>query len=64
MLKKVNHNNGGLMMKETNVKCNVENCKHNECNCCNLDELDISCTCKGCDCTSKDETICKSFKEK
>ena len=34
------------------------------CNCCNLEELDISCTCKGCDCTSKDETICKSFKEK
>ena len=41
MFKKVYPNNGGLMMKETNVKCNVENCKHNECNCCNLEELDF-----------------------
>lgn len=52
------------MNKQTKVKCNVSNCKHNECDCCNLEKLDISCTCPGCDCTDKEETICKSFQEK
>lgn len=49
------------MNKDTKVKCDVENCKYNSCNNCNLDELDISCTCAGCDCSTKTETICKSF---
>lgn len=49
------------MNKNTKVKCDVENCKHNDCNCCNLDILDISCTCSNCDCHDKEETICRSF---
>ena len=32
-------------MKKTKVKCDVENCKHNDCNCCNLEELDIYLDC-------------------
>lgn len=52
------------MSKDTKVKCDVESCKHNSCNCCDLEVLDISCTCPGCDCISKKETICKSFSKK
>ena len=49
------------MKKDTKVKCDVENCKHNDCNLCALETLDISCTCNGCDCSNTKETICKSF---
>lgn len=52
------------MSKETKVKCDVESCKHNDCHCCCLDKLDISCTCDGCNCNDKQETICKSFSKK
>ena len=52
------------MKKETNVKCEVESCKHNHCNCCDLEVLDISCTCDGCDCQDEKETICRSFTKK
>ncbi len=52
------------MKKETKVLCDVENCKYNKESCCDLEVLDISCTCKGCDCNDKKETICKSFSKK
>ncbi len=52
------------MSKDTIVKCDVESCKHNSCNCCDLEKLNISCTCDGCDCNSKKETICSSFSRK
>lgn len=51
-------------MHETKVKCSVSNCKYNDYNYCNLEVLDISCTCSGDCCKDKKETICKSFKEK
>lgn len=51
------------MKKETKVKCEVENCKHNEEKQCDLNELDISCTCDKENCKNKDETICKSFEK-
>lgn len=46
------------------VKCSVDSCCHNAFNCCSLEELDISCTCRGSRCQDKKDTICKSFKEK
>ena len=49
------------MKKDTKVKCDVLSCKHNDCNLCNLETLDISCTCSGDECATKKETICKSF---
>jgi len=51
------------MKKETKVKCEVKNCKHNEEKQCDLDELDISCTCDNENCEDKKETICKSFEK-
>ena len=51
------------MKKETKVNCEVENCKHNESKKCDLDELDISCTCDNKDCEDKQETICNNFEK-
>ena len=51
-------------MKETKVKCDVETCKYNKSNLCNLEILDISCTCNGNECSNRKETICKSFVKK
>ena len=49
-----------------NIKCNVSNCKHNDNDkcVCKLDSIKVSCSCDGCDCTNKEETICESYKEK
>lgn len=52
------------MSKETNVRCDVESCQHNQCNCCDLEDLNISCTCDGWDCQTEKETICSSFQKK
>ena len=49
------------MSKNTKVKCDVESCKHNDCNSCNLEVLDISCSCDGINCHDKKETVCHSF---
>lgn len=48
------------------IKCDVSNCKYNDDTnyLCNLDEIDISCTCNKCQCKNKKETICNSFEEK
>lgn len=48
------------------IKCDVENCMHNDNseNLCELNEIDVSCTCEKCQCNNKKETICNSFKEK
>lgn len=51
-------------MRETKVKCSVSSCQHNDCECCNLEVLDISCTCDGDCCKDKKETVCKSFSER
>lgn len=52
--------------KNQKIKCNVESCKYNnEKDClCNLDSIDVTCTCNKCECKNKVETICNSFKEK
>ena len=42
-------------MKDTKVKCDVENCKYNKLKICNLDVLDISSTCKGWDSNEKEK---------
>lgn len=52
------------MMRDTKVKCDVYNCKHNNCDYCNLDVLDISSICNGRDCSNKRDTVCKSFSKK
>ena len=49
---------------KNNIKCDVISCKHNDCKCCNLEEVEISCRCKKDECNCNDETICKSFCEK
>lgn len=52
--------------KKQTIKCDVSNCKFNNDNecLCTLDSIDITCTCNKCNCKSKTETICNSFKEK
>lgn len=49
------------MNKDTVVKCDVESCKHNESHNCNLDILNIGCTCDNENCSKKQETICNDF---
>lgn len=46
------------------IKCDVESCVHNNCkdNCCKLEEIKVSCSCCGDEVSSRDETICSSFK--
>lgn len=51
------------MKKHTKVNCEVENCKHNDSKKCDLDELDISCTCDDDECLDKEETICNNFEK-
>lgn len=51
------------MKKETKVKCDVKSCKYNDEKYCELDELDISCTCDNDCCEDMEETICKSFEK-
>lgn len=48
----------------TNIKCNVDTCVHNnqDDKCCNLDSISVSCTCKNDACTCTEETVCQSFK--
>ena len=43
-------------MNKGTIKCDVESCKHNNCDngCCELDEVKISCTCNN-DCCKKTE---------
>lgn len=47
------------------IKCDVENCKHNNStdNYCTLNEIKISSSCDGCH-AQKKETICDSFKKR
>lgn len=52
------------MNKDTIVKCDVDSCKHNESRNCNLDTLNISCTCDNNNCLHKKETICNNFSKK
>ncbi len=60
------NNNMEVKMANQNIKCDVTNCKFNnsDTNECNLEEIDVSCTCDKCNCNTKKETICNSFKEK
>lgn len=51
------------MKKETKVNCEVETCKHNESKYCDLEELEISCTCDNENCSDKKETICNNFEK-
>lgn len=50
--------------KNKSIKCSVENCQYNNECYCDLDEIKVDCTCDGCNCADKYETICDSFKEK
>lgn len=54
------------MKDKQTIKCDVTNCKYNndEEYLCNLNSVDISCTCNKSECKNKSETICQSFKEK
>ena len=52
------------MNKNTKVKCDVDTCKHNHYQNCNLGTLNISCTCNNQDCSHKQETICNNFSKR
>ncbi len=45
------------------IKCDVESCQHNDCDCgcCTLDEIKVSCQCASDEAEEKDVTICDSF---
>lgn len=45
------------------IRCDVESCKYNnnEENYCELDSIQVSCTCDECECDDCNETICASF---
>ncbi len=47
------------------IKCDVESCKFNNCDCqeCTLKEIKVSCDCANDEVSSKSETICGSFVE-
>lgn len=49
-------------MAKQKIKCDVENCKHNDNNdkMCELDEIKVSCDCNNNE-AEKENTICKSF---
>lgn len=50
-------------MKKNNqkIKCNVESCKYNDCDCklCTLKEIEVSSDCRKAE--EKDDTICDSY---
>ena len=50
------------MKKSTRVRCDVENCLHNEDKECILDILSISSVRVG-ECINKTETVCEMFKK-
>jgi len=52
------------MTKNQKIKCIVESCDYNDCNCkeCTLKEIEVSCECNKDNVMKKSETICKSFK--
>lgn len=47
----------------SNIKCDVVSCDHNNCEegTCQLDEVEISCSCDKDGCVDCAETICQSF---
>ena len=53
-------------MNKGTIKCDVETCKHNNCEkgCCELEEVKISCTCNNDECKNCEETICASFENR
>ncbi len=46
------------------IKCNVNSCNHNNNvnNYCELDSIEISCTCDNNNCNCYEKTVCNSFK--
>ena len=53
------------MKSNKSIKCDVYTCKYINCDegTCVIDDVKISCSCDKGKCCSKEETICKSFKE-
>lgn len=52
-----------MSKKNKNIKCDVDTCKHNnkDNECCKLESISISCTCKNDECDCTESTICQSF---
>lgn len=48
------------------IKCDVESCTNNNCEegCCELNSIEVSCTCDNDSCKECEETICASFEER
>ena len=44
------------------IKCDVESCKYNDGeDYCELESIEVTCTCDNCDCKDSKETVCNSF---
>lgn len=53
----------GNKKSNSNIKCDVTSCDHNNCKdgtCC-LEQVEISCSCNNDECADCGETICQSF---
>lgn len=46
-----------------NISCDVETCKHNNCEdgMCELESIQVTCTCNNDECECTESTICDSF---
>ena len=53
------------LKSNSNIKCDVASCDHNNCEegTCQLEEVCISCSCDNDKCCDTSETICQSFEE-
>ena len=60
---RVHNKNGGseCMEKNQKIKCNVESCKFQDCDCCTLDEIQVGCNCGCKEAIKNKETLCRSF---
>lgn len=50
-----------MKSNDQKIKCNVESCKFQDCNCCTLNEIEVGCSCSNDKATKNKETLCKSF---
>lgn len=49
------------MNNNQKIKCNVESCKFQDCDCCTLKEIQVGCNCGCHEATEDQETLCRSF---
>lgn len=50
------------MEKKQKINCDVDSCKHYDCECCTLREIEVAKQCGNPEC--KEETICSNYEKK